>query len=46
MSKSTADAASAPDKAGVDTLQLYEVKNGEFKSMGKPFIPEYVNKIK
>jgi len=37
---------SETDKAGVDTLQLYAVKNGEFKSVGKPFIPEYTGKIK
>ena len=37
---------SKTDKAGVDTLQLYSVKNGEFKSMGKPFIPVYTGKIK
>ena len=37
---------SKTDKAGVDTLQLYAVKNGEFKSVGKPFIPEYTGKIK
>jgi branched-chain amino acid transport system substrate-binding protein len=35
---------SKTDKAGVDTLQLYAVKNGEFKSVGKPFIPEYTAK--
>jgi branched-chain amino acid transport system substrate-binding protein len=37
---------SKTDKAGVDTLQLYSVQNGQFKSMGKPFIPEYTGKIK
>jgi branched-chain amino acid transport system substrate-binding protein len=37
---------SKTDKQGVDTLQLYAVKNGEFKSVGKPFIPEYTSKIK
>jgi branched-chain amino acid transport system substrate-binding protein len=37
---------SKTDKAGVDTLQLYTVKNGEFNSVGKPFIPEYTGKIK
>lgn len=36
---------SATDKQGVDTLQLYAVENGEFKSVGKPFIPEYTSKI-
>lgn len=34
------------DHAGVDSLQLYVVKNGAFKSAGKPFIPEYTAKIK
>ncbi len=37
---------SATDKAGVDTLQLYVAKGGVFKSIGKPFIPEYTSKIK
>jgi branched-chain amino acid transport system substrate-binding protein len=37
---------SKTDKAGVDTLQLYSVQNGQFKSVGKPFIPEYTGKIK
>ena len=37
---------SKTDHAGVDTLQLYAVKNGAFKSMGTPFIPEYTSKIK
>jgi branched-chain amino acid transport system substrate-binding protein len=37
---------SKTDKAGVDTLQLYSVKDGVFKSVGKPFIPEYTGKIK
>ncbi|NNF97946.1 MAG: ABC transporter substrate-binding protein [Desulfobacteraceae bacterium] len=36
---------SATDKAGVDTLQLYAVKNGAFKSVGTPFIPIYTGKI-
>ncbi|MBI9087002.1 MAG: ABC transporter substrate-binding protein [Desulfobacterales bacterium] len=36
---------SPTDKAGVDTLQLYAVKNGTFKSVGAPFIPEYTGKI-
>ncbi len=30
---------------GVDTLQLYVVTGGEFKSAGKPFVPEYTSKI-
>jgi branched-chain amino acid transport system substrate-binding protein len=37
---------SKTDKAGVDTLQLYSVQKGQFKSVGKPFIPEYTEKIK
>lgn len=37
---------SPTDKAGVDTLQLYVVKDGAFHSAGKPFIPEYTAKIK
>lgn len=37
---------SKTDKAGVDTLQLYVVKSGQFKSAGKPFVPEYTAKIK
>jgi branched-chain amino acid transport system substrate-binding protein len=37
---------SKTDHAGVDTLQLYTVKNGAFVSVGKPFIPVYTGKIK
>ncbi len=37
---------SKTDHAGVDTLQLYVVKNGTFKSEGSPFIPDYTSKIK
>jgi branched-chain amino acid transport system substrate-binding protein len=37
---------SSTDHAGVDTLQLYVVKNGAFHSIGAPFIPEYTAKIK
>ncbi len=37
---------SKTDHTGVDTLQLYVVKNGAFTSVGKPFIPEYTGKIK
>ncbi|MFT5729495.1 MAG: branched-chain amino acid transport system substrate-binding protein [Desulforhopalus sp.] len=37
---------SKTDHAGVDSLQLYAVKNGEFKSAGSPFIPVYTEKIK
>ncbi len=36
---------SKTDHAGVDSLQLYVVKNGAFKSAGKPFIPVYTQKI-
>ena len=36
---------SKTDHAGVDTLQLYVVKDGAFKSVGKPFIPEFTSKI-
>ena len=34
------------DHQGVDTLQLYSVQDGEFRAVGKPFIPEYTDKIK
>jgi len=37
---------SKTDQAGVDTLQMYSVQNGNFISVGKPFIPEYTSKIK
>lgn len=37
---------SKTDHAGVDSLQLYAVKDGGFKSAGKPFIPVYTGKIK
>jgi len=37
---------SKTDQAGVDTLQMYSVQNGNFVSVGKPFIPEYTSKIK
>lgn len=37
---------SKTDKTGVDTLQLYVVKDGAFQSAGKPFVPEYTAKIK
>lgn len=37
---------SETDHAGVDTLQLYVVKNNTFMSEGSPFIPEYTSKIK
>ena len=36
---------SKTDHAGVDTLQLYVVKDGLFKSSGKPFTPAYTGKI-
>lgn len=37
---------SKTDHTGVDTLQLYVVKDGVFKSSGAPFTPEYTGKIK
>jgi branched-chain amino acid transport system substrate-binding protein len=37
---------SEEDQQGVDTLQLYAVKDGAFRAVGKPFIPEYTDKIK
>ena len=37
---------SKTDHAGVDSLQLYVVKDGFFKSTGAPFIPVYTEKIK
>ncbi|MGB3210091.1 MAG: ABC transporter substrate-binding protein [Desulforhopalus sp.] len=37
---------SKTDHAGVDSLQLYVVKDGAFKSAGDPFVPEYTEKIK
>ncbi|QTA83372.1 Leucine-binding domain-containing protein [Desulfonema limicola] len=37
---------SKTDHEGVDNLQLYSVQNGVFKSVGKPFSPEYSKKIK
>jgi branched-chain amino acid transport system substrate-binding protein len=37
---------SKTDHTGVDSLQLYVVKDGAFHSAGKPFIPEYTGKIK
>lgn len=37
---------SETDHAGVDTLQLYVVKNSAFMSEGSPFVPEYTDKIK
>jgi branched-chain amino acid transport system substrate-binding protein len=37
---------SKTDHAGVDSLQLYAVKDGAFKSAGEPFIPVYTEKIK
>ncbi len=33
---------SATDRMGVDTLQLYMVKDGAFKSVGQPFKPEFL----
>ena len=37
---------SKTDHAGVDSLQLYMVKDGFFKSTGAPFTPVYTGKIK
>jgi branched-chain amino acid transport system substrate-binding protein len=37
---------SKTDHAGVDTIQLYVVRGGVFKSVGKPFIPEMTAKMK
>lgn len=37
---------SKTDHAGVDSLQLYVVKDGAFWSTGKPFVPVYTGKIK
>jgi branched-chain amino acid transport system substrate-binding protein len=34
------------DREGVDTLQLYVAKEGLFYGVGKPFVSEYVKKIK
>jgi branched-chain amino acid transport system substrate-binding protein len=36
---------SKTDHAGVDSLQLYVVQGGAFKSTGAPFIPVYTKKI-
>lgn len=36
---------SKTDHAGVDSLQLYIVQDGAFKSTGAPFIPVYTKKI-
>lgn len=33
---------STTDRMGVDTVQLYVVKDGAFKSVGKPFKPEFI----
>jgi branched-chain amino acid transport system substrate-binding protein len=33
---------SATDRMGVDTLQLYVVKDGAFQSEGEPFKPEFI----
>jgi len=37
---------SKDDRAGVDTLQLYTVKKGLFRSVGTPFQSEFIKKIK
>lgn len=36
---------SADDRAGVDTLQLYSVQGGMFKSVGAPFTSVFIKKI-
>jgi branched-chain amino acid transport system substrate-binding protein len=36
---------SKTDREGVDTLQLYVVKNGVFRSVGTPFLPESYKKL-
>jgi branched-chain amino acid transport system substrate-binding protein len=36
---------SATDRAGVDTMQIYVVRDGVFQSVGAPFISEFVGKI-
>ena len=35
---------SETDRAGVDQLQLYTVKNGVFSAVGSPFKSEFINK--
>jgi branched-chain amino acid transport system substrate-binding protein len=37
---------STTDRAGVDMLQIYTVKNGAFKKVGSPMQSEYMKKIK
>jgi len=37
---------SKDDHQGVDSLKLYAVEKGQFKSVGTPFIPVYTGKIK
>ena len=37
---------SKTDHTGVDSLQMYAVKEGVFKSVGTPFIPDFTEKIK
>jgi branched-chain amino acid transport system substrate-binding protein len=37
---------SKDDKEGVDSLQLYVVKDGVYQTVGRPFVPEYMDKIK
>ncbi len=37
---------SKTDRAGVDMLQIYSVKNGAFKKIGSPMQSEYMKKIK
>jgi branched-chain amino acid transport system substrate-binding protein len=37
---------SKTDREGVDTLQLYVVKDGVFHELGLPFASEYMQKLK
>jgi branched-chain amino acid transport system substrate-binding protein len=37
---------SPSDRMGVDTLQLYVVKDGVFKAVGEPFTSEYMMKVR
>lgn len=37
---------SLTDRAGVDSLQIYSVKNGQFRKIGEPMTSEFMKKIK
>ncbi|MCP4749943.1 MAG: ABC transporter substrate-binding protein, partial [Proteobacteria bacterium] len=37
---------SKTDRAGVDTLQLYQAQKGVFRAVGQPFTSDYYRKIK